>query len=268
MNHGMHLSDLRLDQLLAGELHPPADAAMRAHLASCMACTRRHGTLLADAEQVRIDPRFAALGSAVRASLFDVVADPPARARRPWATAALAACAVMIAVIAIRHRTESGGDTGGLRIKGDLAMDVFVRRAGLAAPVETLLAGDLVHPGDQIRIRVRAAARGPFGVFAVDAPPPPAPASAVAASLPAGARLAAVDPGAPLLLDGAIQLDASLGREQLLGVLCPSSRDKDAVAGEIRAALAAAGGEPDHLDWRRAVSGCAVSSFWMRKVAP
>ena len=72
MNQSTHLSDLRLDQLLAGELDPPSEAAMRAHLVACVPCTHRHGTLLAGAAQIRSDPRFAAQGPAIRERLATV----------------------------------------------------------------------------------------------------------------------------------------------------------------------------------------------------
>jgi hypothetical protein len=271
VNHSTHLSDLRLDQMLAGELDPPSEAALRAHLVACVPCTHRHGALAAGAAQIRSDPRFAALGPVIRERLVAVDARPerPQARRRSWTTGVFATCAVAAAIIVLVRRPDTavvaGGATAGLRIKGDLAMDVFVRRAGGAAPVETLLAGDPVHPGDQLRARVRAATRGHFGVFAVDSPTAPAPA--VAGYLPAGAELATVEAGTPLLLDGAVELDAAPGRELLLGVLCPSPRKKEAVAADLSTALTATGGDPDRLDWRQAVPGCAVTSLWLRKAA-
>jgi hypothetical protein len=258
VNHSTHLSDLRLDQMLAGELDPPSEAALRAHLVACVPCTHRHGALAAGAAQIRSDPRFAALGPVIRERLVAVDARPerPQARRRNWTTGVFATCAIAAAIIVLVRRPDTavvaGGATAGLRIKGDLAMDVFVRRAGGAAPVETLLAGDPVHPGDQLRARVRAATRGHFGVFAVDSPTAPAPA--------VGGYL-------PLLLDGADALDAAPGRELLLGVLCPSPRKKEAVAADLSTALTATGGDPDRLDWRQAVPGCAVTSLWLRKAA-
>lgn len=273
MNQSTHLSDLRLDQLLAGELDPPSEAALRTHLVACVPCTHRHGTLLAGAAQIRSDPRFAALGPAIRERLATAGArrKQSQAPRRSWTSAVFAACAVAAAVILLLRRPDTASDAQvaavDSRIKGNLALDVFVRRAGAGARVEMLLAGDPVHPGDQLRARVRVATRGHFGVFAVDSPPPRAPAPAVANYLPAGGELAAVEAGAPLLLDGAVELDAALGRELLLGVLCPSPRKKEAVATDIGAALTAAGGDPDRLDWHRAVPGCTVTSLWLRKVA-
>lgn len=272
MNQNTHLSDLRLDQLLAGELDPPSEAALRSHLVACVPCTHRHGTLLAGAAQIRSDPRFAALAPAIRERLATARARPERRpARRSWNTAVFAACAVAAALVLLLRRPDTAVDAQvaavGSRIKGNLALDVFVRRASAGARVETLLAGDPVHPGDQLRARVRVAIRGHFGVFAVDSPPPPAPAPAVASYLPAGGELAGVEAGAPLLLDGAVELDATLGRELLLGVLCPSPRKKESVAGDLGAALTAAGGDPDRADWHRAVPGCTVISLWLRKVA-
>ena len=153
-----------------------------------------------------------------------------------------------------------------MRIKGNLALDVFVRRAGAGARVETLLAGDPVHPGDQLRARVRAATRGHFGVFAVDSPPPPAPASAVASYLPAGGGSPPSRSGTLLLLDGAVELDAALGRELLLGVLCPSpgrrkpSPPTSAPRSPPRAAIriGSTGTAP---------FGLYGQSLWLRKVA-
>ena len=273
MNQNTHLSDLRLDQLLAGELDPPSEAALRSHLVACVPCTHRHGTLLAGAAQVRSDPRFAALGPAIRERFATADARPErAQARRSsWTTAVFAACAVAAAVSVLVRRPDTAVDArvaaADSRIKGNLALDVFVRRAGAGARVETLLAGDPVHPGDQLRARVRAATRGHFGVFAVDSPPPPAPSPAVASYLPAGGELAGVEAGAPLLLDGAVELDAALGRELLLGVLCPSPRRKESIAADLGATLTAAGGDPVRADWHRAVPGCTVTSLWLRKVA-
>ena len=274
MNQSTHLSDLRLDQLLAGELDPPSEAAMRAHLVACLPCTHRHGALLGGAAQIRSDPRFAALRPAIRERLATTGARPerPQARRRSWTTAMLAACAVAAAVIVLVRRPDTAVDvrvaaSEDSRIKGGLAMNVFVRRAGAGDRVQTLLAGDPVHPGDQLRAQVRAATRGHFGIFAVDSPPPPAPAPAVASYLPSGAELAAVETGRAVLLDGAVELDAALGRELLLGVLCPSPRKKEAVAADIGAALTAAGGDPDRLDWHRAVPECVVTSLWLRKVA-
>jgi hypothetical protein len=69
-----------------------------------------------------------------------------------------------------------------------------------------------------------------------------------------------------VLLDGAVELDGALGRELLLGVLCPSPRKKESVAADLGAALTAAGAAPDGVDWHRAVPGCTVTSLWLRKV--
>ena len=55
------------------------------------------------------------------------------RQRKVAGLAGIAVVAGVVAVIAIRNRTDSGADTGGSRVKGDLAMDVFVRRAGQVA---------------------------------------------------------------------------------------------------------------------------------------
>jgi hypothetical protein len=147
-----------------------------------------------------------------------------------------------------------------IRVKGTtLAMDIFVRRAASGA-VETALPDELTRPGDQLRVRVTVPTDGFFGVFAVDASP------AVHGYLPPGDGLAAVAAGPPHLLDGAIELDGTPGRERLLGVLCPAATGKSRVAAEIGAALAAAGGDAARLEPRGLVRGCAVTSFWLHKV--
>ncbi|MFP2958346.1 hypothetical protein ACLEPN_11020 [Myxococcus sp. 1LA] len=68
-----HLSDLVLDEVVAGGAQPP-------HLESCAACRERLARLKSHAEEVRAGPHFAR----VRARVLTERAAPPPKPGVPW----------------------------------------------------------------------------------------------------------------------------------------------------------------------------------------
>jgi hypothetical protein len=255
-----HVSNLRLDQLITGDLGKGVEEATRAHLGSCADCDARHRALLHDAEVCRADPRLLLAAEDSRTRL-DAARHRPSRRPLRFATTtavvAAAAAAVVLSFGAPRDRLA-------VRLKGDLAMDVFVRHAdaGPMPAIEIALPDQIVHPGDQLRFRVAAPLAGYFGVIAID------PVGAVGAYAPAGEQLVAVPAGARVLLDGAVELDGSLGRERLLGVLCIAPASKAAIARGVSQALAIARtNRAADLDPQRVLPSCTVTSFWLRKAA-
>jgi hypothetical protein len=124
-----HVSELSIDQLVAGELHRADEAAIRDHAGECTRC----GALLADAvaakhEFARVRPRLAVVRW---------------YQRRP-AQALAATCALAAGLaLALWPRPEPGVRTKGTAILGGfVAHGDAVRRAG---PRERVAAGDRVE---------------------------------------------------------------------------------------------------------------------------
>jgi len=176
------LSDLRIDELLAGELPADDAAAATAHVAGCARCRARRGELFADR-------------AAFRAAL-------PALHRRRWVgTAAMAALAAAGVAILLRDpaaatRTKGGARLGVVVVHGDA-----MRRGG---------PGERVHPGDTLSYLVTTAEPVHVAVIGRDA------AGRVTTYVP----FERVPAGREVQLSLATVLDGTLGVEQLYGVFC------------------------------------------------
>lgn len=182
------LSDLCLDELLAGELAPGAAAAAADHLAGCERCQAREHALAADRE------RFcAALPSIAR--------------RRPRGRIAIAAAgAVAAAAAAVVVVTLPHDDTGGTRTKGGAHLGLVVQHGGAMRAGAT---GEVVHPGDTLSYLVTTAEPAYVTVLGRDA------AGRVTTYVPP-ARVAGRDVELPI----ATLLDGTLGREEIVAVFC------------------------------------------------
>jgi hypothetical protein len=249
---GLHLSDFRLDRLLARELDGTAERdASLAHLAACAACADRYGAF------ERQTTAFA--GEAARRRLADgIVRRAGSERRRRWSwLGGLGLAATACGVLLLARAQPSDG----LRAKGSLGLEVWVARHGSGA-AESLLPGAAVSPGDALRFRASTPADGHVAVASIDA------AGAVSLYVPAAAgRLPAIRRGATLL-DGAVELDQTLGRERLVALICPAPLETSRVVAALEAALRAARGDAAALDVDRTGLGCSHASFWLRKVPP
>jgi hypothetical protein len=248
-----HLSDLRFDRLLARELDgtPEREAALT-HMAGCAACADRYGAFERQAAAF-------ADASARRRLAEGVERRTKAAHRRRWAfVGALAMGAASLGVfLLVRPRAAPDGD---LHPKGSLAMEVWVARRGGGAP-ESLLPGAAVSPGDALRFRPSTRTDGHLAVASVDG------AGVVNLYVPAAsARLPAIRSGTTLL-DGAIELDRTLGRERLIVLLCPLPLPSAQVIAALEGALRAAHGDAAALEVDGTGLGCAHTDFWLRKVA-
>jgi len=150
----------------------------------------------------------------------------PAPAQRPWALRlvpllgglAMAAAAVLLLLVwpaAPPPESGQGYEQGGLRIKGGLSVGAFVKRGGT---VQAARSGQVFHPGDELRFTYSARGGGYFALVGLDA------ADVVTLYHPTGTgadRAVAVKPGAGRPLPGSTILDATLGPETVVGVLCP-----------------------------------------------
>jgi hypothetical protein len=250
------LSDLALDSFLTAENDGTTwPTRARAHLEACASCARRLDELRRDSDEFRARAPIAALAAATARRLDAPVM--PARSG-PWRRTAawLATAAAAAAVVLVAWRP---GPLGGIRSKGDLQIDVFVKRRG--GQVEAAVTPARVSPGDALRFQISTARKGYLGIASIDG------AGAVTSYLPPAPaqRLVPLPAGRGQLLDGAIELDGTLGRERIMALVCSEPLATDEVLGALRARLAAAHGDSARVA-PPAGLGCREASFWIEKV--
>ena len=197
------VSDLRLDELFAGEL-PAGDAAVVSeHVAGCERCRDRERALASDRTR------------------FRAAVPPLRRRRRPWVAIAGSALAAAAAV-AIVVRTPADAT----RLKGGARLAFVVARAAS----RTMIVGgpgERVRPGDTLSYLVTAAQPSFVAVLSRD------PAGRVAPYFPRGDRAQWVPAGRDVQLPIATRLDDSLGSERLAAVFC----DRPVALAELTSAV-------------------------------
>jgi putative zinc finger protein len=219
------LSALRLERWAAGELAPAQSEEVRAHLTGCARCASAAEALRPAREGAALPPLRAA-PAPVR---------PPARRRGAVALAAGLAAAAGLALVlrtdALRERTK------GERVR--LAMYVLhgdaVRQAG---------PGEVVAPGDAVRFAITTPEPGFAAILSLDA------AGRASIYFPEAPRAAPVAAGVDVPLPLSTRLDATVGEEHVVGLLC----DRPVELEPVRAALetAAPGAIPE---------GCKVTRW-------
>ncbi|NOJ82142.1 hypothetical protein [Myxococcus xanthus] len=166
-----HLSDLVLDEVVAGGMSPP-------HLESCAACRERLALLESHAEKVRAGPHF----TRVRARVLSERAAPPRKPRAPWrirwllvpALATLATVVVVRGARAVDPVTSPEGPSPeapfvrpetlepllGMRIKGPPQVELLRLKDGEINP--------LLQEGDEVALRLRSGGHRYALVVAMD----------------------------------------------------------------------------------------------------
>jgi hypothetical protein len=231
------LSDLALDQLLAGE----ADVARAEHLAGCPRCRGRMDELRRASQ---VSDSFIMRGvTHTRRRLW---------VRRAGVAASVALAAMVIVAIG-RPRLMP---TGEERLKGErITLGVYVRHGNGAVVVASSPAD--VAPRDHIRFEVTTGRAGHLCIVGVDG------AGAVTAYVADGERLRAVGRGRQVI-DGSIELDDTPGAERLIAVLCAEERPTRDVLDAARAALRQANGDPSAIG-ALSLSSCSQATFLLRK---
>lgn len=237
MSEAQHLSDLVLDRILLGE----DVGAARAHLENCVECRARLEALDRTALEFRKTAPIPMMAARTRRRLN-------AKPRMIFSSlGALAAAAIVLLFLA-------RPDDPDVRLKGGVALSVYRQRDPAA---ESLLPHARVRPGDVLRFGVKTPRAGFAAVASIDG------AGVVTIYAPPGPELEAIAAGKEQILDGTVELDATLGTERLIALVC-----KDKLrTGEVRDAIARAriAGKGD--DAEHAVGGCATTSFSLDKVA-
>jgi len=201
------LSDLRLDELSAGELGGAERAAALAHLESCAACPQRLAAL--DGTRARIG------GS----KLPPLAGSSVPRRWGPWLGAAVASAGIIAFLVVPR------GGPSPTRTKGATQLGFFVTGAEgtrVGAP------GEIVHPGDTLTFTVSAPAATHVAILSRDG------AGKASVYHPEVAVVA----GRGTLLPTATVLDETLGTERIVAVFCEGAIDVEPLR------LSLARGEP------------------------
>ncbi|MBI5548644.1 MAG: DUF4384 domain-containing protein [Deltaproteobacteria bacterium] len=210
------LSDLRMDELEAGELSGPSAKEARPHLQSCSACRGRWEQLEAERREFRSLPVPRSLQAAPKSSC------PWRWTSLAFGTGALAMAASLAIVVAWSGR-QLGDD--GLRTKGAVGkIAVFVQREGRTAPARPR---ERVHPGDVVQLVYSLSEERYLLVLGLDA------TGKATLFFPTGTDTHKMPPGESLPLPFAISLDSTLGEERLYSLFCEKPVAVDAFQREV-----------------------------------
>jgi hypothetical protein len=253
------LTDLEIDEWLAGELSPLEQQRCDAHVAQCATCLARKLAIeqTSDAFYAQA-PDFSSLSAQVKAQRAALVsrlgATQAARSRRRWrwlAPPLMAACAA-VGFIALQpavrapdaRETPGGSDT---RSKGKPRLGFFVKRG------ESITRGDPgtpVFPGDALRFVYSIDRPYYLAIYSADA-------RGVSVYFPNTPLAHPLSVGQDVALEFSVELDDTVGRERLIGLFCP-----EAFAVErVQSALTSTSSLPD------ALAGCQRVELQLNKKA-
>lgn len=216
-----HVSDLRWDRLLAGELAAEVAAEAHAHAARCTACAARLRGLTAERDAFQVRP----------------IAISLSRPRRRWFPALIPVAAAAAVLLALRVR-PGPGDDGPVeeRTKGHIGMSapaaspageaahaasagtVLLLSAGRPEALRPVASGDVVRPGDYLQAGYTTTRSGFGAVLSRDG------AGSVTAYVPSGGEnMMPLAPGTERSFPLSTILDATLGDERIAIVWCETA---------------------------------------------
>jgi len=207
-----HVSDLRWDRYLAGELSADETAASLAHAEGCERCGARMRELSAGRDAFTERPIPMTFARAKRGS------------RRGWiggAATLVAAAAVLVLVV------RSGEPPSEERAKG--TGPVLILTGGRDGAMVPLASGDAVHPGDSLQAGYSSTRDGFGAVLSHDG------AGQVTSYVPStGATLAALPAGTDRTFPESTILDAVVGSETLYLVWCETREPLAPLLAQVR----------------------------------
>ena len=235
------VSDLRLDAYLAEESTLDEARSIRGHLAHCERCRARLAALMSARTQYLASPPGVALRSdlGTRAGGSRTAKRGPSRTLGAFAV--LAAAAALLLTALPREASEHFGET---RLKGGQRLGFFVKHKGRTRRGSD---GERVSPGDLLRFTYTTTRAVQLAVLSYDAE------QHASAYVP----FIAVAPGVNLAAPLSVELDASLGVEQLYGMFCA---ERPVLSELLRMLEVHAGSVP-------AVPGCEVVTLKIEKVS-
>lgn len=207
-----HVSDLRWDQLVAGDLAAADAARAEEHARACARCAARYDQLRADAAA------FAAIAPPLPAS-------PAPRQGRRARWIALGATAAAAAIVLVIARPAPSSDT---RTKG--GGPSLVLAAGRGTAIAPLASGDRLHPGDSLQAAYTADRAGYGAVLSRDG------AGAAGAYVPSrGDVTVALPAGAMASFPESTVLDDVTGDEVIVVLWCASPHPLAPMLAELQA---------------------------------
>lgn len=212
------LSDARIDALTHDELTEAEVGVVKTHLAECAACRARCASLTEarDAWRSRTLPPLSAVADARIPSQPAEAKVIPIRRALAWASGSVAAVvAAASLLVAVRTENEPVLTT---RIKGDLALRVFLEGSQGA---RELLASDSVQAGDQLRFAVSGSHDELALVVGIDG------TGNAGVYAPSSGFFSAI--GGDGVLKGVAQLDAAIGPERFVAIVCTVAPPVDLV---------------------------------------
>lgn len=221
-------SALALDQLELGELAGESRTRVMAHLAACADCARAREAVAADRARFEAEvavPTLAA-DALMRAQRAPSPASMWSRVRRFLIPMTVTAAGAFTVAMFLGTRDE-------LRSKGDFSLSAYVLHPEEGGAAGNLHAGEPLHPGDKLQFRYNGSRAGYLAIVAVDQ------AGEVSVYYPPGATAAPVTAGRDVPLSSAVELDSTLGAEEIVGVRCDAALPvADVVAATRKAARA------------------------------
>ena len=238
------LSDFLLDQWRLGTFEIAEDKARAStHLGNCAQCRARLGEI-----EAVVLPSLDFSGVSP-ASVPHLVASPTRwRWRTVWLAPVVAAAAAGVLLMPWHHSEE--------RSKGG-GWQLGVVAQSSSGKVSAVSQGAVLAPGDRLRFEVSAPTDGFVSVISLDA------RGAVTPFVPATGTATAIRAGKRRLLDGAVQLDDSVGPERLVLLACPHALPVAEAVAAGRAALARAQGHVENVEGLGLP--CTQTSFWIQK---
>jgi anti-sigma factor RsiW len=205
-----HVSDLRWDRLLAGELTETDRVEVLAHAEACATCAARRSEITSGFEG------FANVAPAL-----------PRRVPRRRMVVAVATVVAMAAAVILVVRAPSSETTE--RTKGGAGPHLMLA-AGPRARVAPVVSGDRVQPGDSVQAAYTTTRDGFGAVVARDG------SGATSAYVPAeGDAMVALPAGIRRSFPGSTILDEVAGTEVVVIVWCETAHPLAPLIGELRA---------------------------------
>lgn len=203
-----HVSDLRWDRLLAGELSAEQASAAREHASACARCAARLAELTAGRDAFAVP--------------MQVVALKP-RKRAVWIAAAAAVAAAAVLILVVRPRSDPEERTKG----GGPDLVLAAGRESNLVPVSS---GDVVRAGDSLQAAYTSTRDGYGAVIARDG------AAGVFAYVPSsGDAMLALPAGENRSFPQSTRLDDVVGRELVFVVWCERPHTVSPLLDQLRA---------------------------------
>jgi len=208
------LSDLELDEWLAGELAVPDELRCHEHSRHCASCRQRKLTIEQTSAAFHEGaPSFEVLSTLVeaRAPRRYAGASKATRLRHHLAAPLAVACAALLAFVVTRDKPAAPGLDTETRAKGAPRLSFFLKRGG---STERMASGASVRPGDLLRFVYSTDRPYYVALMGVDA-------HSTSVYYPSDTRAVLAHAGQDVALNFSVELDDTPGRELVIAWFCP-----------------------------------------------